>query len=85
MARGSIVRFAEPLGLGGGQILERMHHEIDAAIEQRELELAREESLLHLADQQRRLVEVAARGDDGDLRLPGGRGRRGAQRREHRA
>src|SRR4026209_1101668 len=52
-----------------------MHHEVDAPLQQRHFEFAREETLLHAAGEIRRLVDVAARGDHGDIRVPAG-GRR---------
>src|SRR6185295_434286 len=47
-----------------------MDHEIDALLEQRDLQLLGEEALLDAARQVRRLVDVAARGDHGDVGMP---------------
>jgi hypothetical protein len=70
---------------GRRQILERMHDEIDATIEQRNLEFLREEAFLHAAREVRRLIDIAAGRDDRDLRIPRRRRADAAQRREHRA
>src|SRR5678815_2590484 len=60
-----------------------MHHEIDAPVEQRDLEFLREETLLDAAGQVRRLVDVTPRGDHRDVRMPGQRRRCGVERRKH--
>src|SRR5687767_8835763 len=62
-----------------------MDHQINAALEQRDFQLAREETFLDTAGQVRRLIDIAPRGDHGDVRMPGARLRAIVELRQHRA
>ena len=76
VARGRMVRFTRPAGALVGRSFERMHDEIDLSVEERHLELFREEPFFDATREVGRRIDVAARGDDGDVGTPGGRGRR---------